>query len=213
MIQTLMFVFVIGVSGLLFSKIENTTYVDGIYWMVTTTLLIGFGDITPHTAIMKVLAFPLIIIGVVLLAFIVTSIVQIVSDRARRRKLELKQRLKRKLSEQKRLHAIRKFRLNPWRTREDIEELKLRRSLTLQEELEKLRKDDKRRERRANLRNMAIGFCVFLVFWLVGALIFHLVEVLPFYSEADPPAVGIWQCPLLLLCVHSLSRELIIDFS
>jgi len=183
MLQTLIFVLVIGIAGLLFCKIEKTTYVTGIYWMVTTTLLIGFGDITPRTTLMKVLEFPLIIISVVLLALIVTSIVHILSDRARRRKMELKQRLKKKLSERKRLHAImNKFN---WRKKEEaVDPLKLRRSLTLQEELEKLRKDEKRRERRANLRSMGTGFVVFLLFWFVGALIFHVVEV-PFIPQSD----------------------------
>lgn len=185
MLQTLIFIFVLGIAGLLFCKVENTSYVDGLYWMVTTTLLIGFGDISPHTTVMKVLAFPLIIICVILLALIVTSIVSILSDRARRRKLEMKQRLKKKLSERNRLYAIKKYNFNPWRKKEDAEELRLRRSLTLQEELEKLRNDEERREMQASLRSMAVGFGVFLVFWFVGALIFHLVEVLPLLEELN----------------------------
>lgn len=180
MLQTLIFISVLGIAGFLFSKVEHTSYVDGLYWMVTTTLLIGFGDITPHTVVMRVLAFPLIIICVILLALIVTSIVHILSDRARRRKLEMKQRLKKKLSERNRLHAIKRYSFNPWRKKGDVDELRLRRSPTLQEELEKLRNDEERREMRASLKSVAIGFGVFLLFWFVGALIFHLVEVLTF---------------------------------
>ena len=176
MFQTLIFVFVLGFAGLVFCKTEKTTYVNGIYWMVVTTLLIGFGDITPHTVTMKVLAFPLIIIGVILLALIVTSIVHILSDRARRRKLEMKNRLKRKVSERKRLHAIL---LYPKKKKENDNGLQLKRSLTLQEELERLRKNDKSRERRANLKSVGVGFGVFFVFWFAGACIFCLVEVLP----------------------------------
>jgi potassium channel subfamily K, other eukaryote len=178
MFQTLIFVFILGVAGLIFSKLEGLSYVDGVYWAVVTTLLIGFGDVTPTTTLMKILAFPLIIISVVLLALIVTSIIHILADRARRRKLELKQRLKRKLSERKRVFAFRRYGLTPWKKKED-DELKLKRSLTLQEELEKLRKDDKSREMRANLKSVAIGFGAFLAFWFIGALIFFLVEVIP----------------------------------
>jgi Ion channel len=172
MFQTLVFVSLLGCGGFLFCKIEGTTYVDGIYWMVTTTLLVGFGDITPRTTVMRVLTFPLTIIAIVLLALIVASIVQILGDRARHRKLEMKQRLKRKLSERKRLHTMR---IRLWK--KEVDPLRLERRLTLQEELDNLRKLDKRRERRTNLRSMAIGFGVFLVFWFVGGLIFSLVEV------------------------------------
>lgn len=203
MLQTLVFVLVLGIAGLLFCKIEDTTYVNGLYWMVTTTLLIGFGDITPHTALMKVLAFPLILICVVLLALIVTSIVHILSDRARRRKLEMRQRLKHKLSQRRRLHAIRKYSFNPWKKKEDVDDLKLRRSLTLQEELEQLRKDEKNRELRASMRSITIGFAVFLLFWFVGALIFHLVEVLRSSLSTLIDSHGGTAIPFIfVMCMH-----------
>ena len=117
MMQTLMFFLFTGIAALIFSKVEKTTYVDGIYFMVVTTLTVGFGDITPHTAIMKVLTFPFTIIGITLLALIVTSIVRLLTDRARRRKLELKKRLKKKVSEKKRIHASYGLKLRPWSAR------------------------------------------------------------------------------------------------
>src|SRR5579871_2201366 len=99
MLQTLAFFVFIGVCALIFSKAESTTYVNGIYFMVVTILTIGFGDITPHTTSMKVLTFPFAVIGITILAIIVTSIVRLLSDRARRRKLQMKKRLKEKTSE------------------------------------------------------------------------------------------------------------------
>ena len=115
----------------------------------------------------------------------------------------MKRRLKRKLSERKRLHAIRKYDL-PWPRRtvsnKEEDELKLKRSLTLQEELESLRKQDNMRERTANLKSMGIGFGAFLAFWFVGALIFHLVEVFSSEMTADV-ALALWRFTLFLLCV------------
>jgi potassium channel subfamily K, other eukaryote len=99
MIQTLIFFLFVGITALAFSQVEKTSYVDGIYYIIVTTLTIGFGDITPQTTIMKVLTFPFLIIGVALLAFIVTSIVRLLEDRDRRRKLELKKQRKRRASE------------------------------------------------------------------------------------------------------------------
>jgi potassium channel subfamily K, other eukaryote len=177
MLQTLTFFLFIGVAALIFSKVEGVTYVNGIYYMIVTTLTIGFGDLTPQTVAMKVLTFPFSIIGIALVALIVTSIVQLLSDRARRRKLEHKKRLKKKASEKKRIHTIYKPKLSsrlPKDKRGDGP--KLEKSLTLQEELEELSHGDWKRERRANLRSMATGFTVFVIFWFVGALIFKYVE-------------------------------------
>jgi hypothetical protein len=55
----------------------------------------------------------------------------------------------------------------------------LERSLTLQEELIRLREEEWRRESRSNLRRVGIGLSAFLAFWFIGAVIFHLIEVSP----------------------------------
>ena len=150
--------------------------------MVVTTLTIGFGDMTPSTAVMKVLVFPFTIIGITLLALIVTSIVRLLADRARRRKIELKRRLRNKetAAERKRVYAGYGSKLMPWAPVGHVNTdsmPKLKRTLTLQEELQRLREDDWKRERRSNLRSMLTGFTVFVIFWFIGALIFHFVEV------------------------------------
>jgi len=183
--------------SLIFSRVEHLSYVDGIYFLIVTTLTIGFGDITPHTTIGKVLAFPVTIVGIALLALIVRSIVRLLSDRARRRKLALKKRLKAKLAEKKTTHRGSIWR--QWAKRPQGSALpKLERSLSLQDELIRLRSDDWRRERRANMNSMAIGLVVFLVFWFIGAMIFHLVEVFP---QCTNVALGIRERFILLLHV------------
>ena len=200
MMQTLVFFLFTGIAGLIFCKVERTTYVDGIYYMVVTTLTIGFGDIIPETKTMKVLTFPFTIIGIALLALIVTSIVRLLADRARRRKLELKKRLKKKVSEKKRIHAGYGSKLRPWSARPPSGDgPRLKRSLTLQEELMKLHEDDWKRQRRANLKSMVTGFTVFLIFWFIGALIFHFVEVRIHLLKMLTIAMGIRQFSLLLL--------------
>ena len=168
MMQTLLFFIFIGLWALIFSRAESLTYVDGIYLAVVTTLTIGFGDISPHTAAMKVLIFPFVIVGITLLAVIITSIVRLLSDRARRQKLQLKKQLKEKASEKKR-KAAKKAAQNPERPR-------LKRSLTLQEELRQLAEEDWKKQTRNNLRSVVVGLSVFFAFWFMGALIFHLIE-------------------------------------
>lgn len=163
MTQTLIFFIYTGIAALMFCRLEDTTYVNGIYFMVVTFLTIGFGDITPRTTTFKVLTFPFTIIGITFLALIVTSIVRLLADRARRWKIQLKKELKKQAAEKEMKHELRPG---------------LKRSATLHEDLHKLREDEWRRERRGQLRRMAVGITLFLLFWCVGALIFHLVEVL-----------------------------------
>ena len=155
MIQTLSFFVYIGIIAFIFCRLENYTYVQSIYFIIVTTLTIGFGDITPNSTAFKILTFPFTVIGITLLALIVTSIVRLLADRARRRKAAVKK-------ERKRVKETRPPGLE--------------RTLTLQEELVRLREEEWRRERRSNLRRVTIGLLVFLVFWFIGALIFHLVE-------------------------------------
>jgi potassium channel subfamily K, other eukaryote len=94
MTQTLIFFIYTGIVALMFCRLEDTTYVNGIYFMVVTFLTIGFGDITPRTTTVKVLTFPFTVIGITFLALIVTSIVRLLADRARRWKIQLKKELK-----------------------------------------------------------------------------------------------------------------------
>src|SRR6202043_2019988 len=142
--------------------------------------------------------------GITLLALIVTSIVRLLADRARRRKIELKKRLEQKAKEKKRIHAGYGSKLTPWKAKGHGDGFKLKRSLTLQEELRTLREDDWRRERRANLRSMATGMIVFFIFWFVGAMIFHFVEVYAYVCITTLiAALGIWQFTLFLLYVSS----------
>jgi len=222
MVQTLMFFFFIGIAALIFSKVESYTFVTGIYFMIVTTLTIGFGDITPHTTAMKVLVFPFAVLGLSLLAVIVTSIVRLLSDRARRRKLQLAKRLKEQQTEKKRLFgALPKLsrlssksvsisvddNANPLNTNALNPTLSMKTNLSLQDELYQLREEDWRRERRANIQAMAIGMAIFFVFWFIGALIFHFVEVHSprFLSEFEKVLIaglGLWKLSLLLLCVR-----------
>jgi potassium channel subfamily K, other eukaryote len=171
MVQTLIFFLFVGVWALIFSQTESLTYVDGIYFVVVTTLTIGFGDITPHTAAMKVLIFPFTVVGMTLLAVIITSIVRLLADRTRRRKLQLKSQLNAKASEKKRKAAQ--------KAPQPPERPQLKRSLTLQEELHQLAEENWKRQTRNNQKSVAIGLTVFFAFWFIGALIFCFIEVDP----------------------------------
>lgn len=190
--QTIFFFFFVGICALIFCKIEDVTYVDGIYFIVVTTLTIGFGDIVPTTTAMKVLTFPIAILGISLLAVIVTSILRLLDDRDRRQLFERRSRLRKEQAAKEKKHV------------EEIEKVNsgmavVKPPLSLQEELQSLRDKDWKRERHLNIQHMVIGLAVFLLFWYIGALIFHLVEVFVQYHAHTDCSLGVMEMPCIFV--------------
>ena len=87
----ILFITIFTLSVLLFAKyefIENTErydkiiaegknpYFEAFYWLITTITTVGYGDYTPLSTKGKVLALSVMILGVTLLAFILTQITQ-----------------------------------------------------------------------------------------------------------------------------------------
>lgn len=60
------------ISSLLFSLLENVSYLDALYWSCVTSLTIGYGDYSPHTIAGKILA---IICGHFWIFFIIPSVI------------------------------------------------------------------------------------------------------------------------------------------
>ncbi len=60
-------------STFLFSYVENHTPFDSFYWTITVFSTVGFGDITPHTMIGKVLFIFDAISGITTYIYLITS--------------------------------------------------------------------------------------------------------------------------------------------
>jgi ion channel len=60
-------------STFLFSYIENHTLFDSFYWTITVFSTVGFGDITPHTMIGKMLFIFDAISGITTYIYLITS--------------------------------------------------------------------------------------------------------------------------------------------
>jgi voltage-gated potassium channel len=63
----------ICVSTLVFSHVENHTLFDAFYWTITVLTTVGFGDITPHTLIGKILFIFDAISGITTYVYLITS--------------------------------------------------------------------------------------------------------------------------------------------
>jgi len=60
-------------STLIFSYVEKHTVFDAFYWTITVFSTVGFGDITPHTIIGKVLFIFDAISGITTYVYLITS--------------------------------------------------------------------------------------------------------------------------------------------
>jgi voltage-gated potassium channel len=61
------------VSTFVFSYVENHTLFDSFYWTICVFSTVGFGDITPHTAIGKLLFIFDAISGITTYIYLITS--------------------------------------------------------------------------------------------------------------------------------------------
>jgi voltage-gated potassium channel len=60
-------------STVVFSFIEHHTFFDSFYWTITVFTTVGFGDITPHTIIGKLLFLVDAISGITTYIYLITS--------------------------------------------------------------------------------------------------------------------------------------------
>jgi hypothetical protein len=66
-------VVVVSLSTLIFSHVEGHSLFDAFYWTITVLSTVGFGDITPHTAIGKTLFIFDAISGITTYIYLITS--------------------------------------------------------------------------------------------------------------------------------------------
>lgn len=80
------FVFVIAIMALIFSKIEGWYFLDGVYFSIVSTLTVGFGDFEPTKTSTKILLFPFAVLSIALLANQVSMIVDYFGHQSELRK-------------------------------------------------------------------------------------------------------------------------------
>lgn len=182
MLQTIMFLVYLLVGALVFSRIENWAYLDGVYWADVTLFTVGFGDFSAATPLGRALLFPYALVGVISLGLVVGSIRSLVLERARR---QLGARLVEKKRRQMLRKMVRKGKddiLVPVNDDEgDYDDERTTTGLTefqrRQKEFELMRKIQAKSERRRRWMSMGISTTVWLILWIVGAAIFQQCEV------------------------------------
>lgn len=185
MLQTISFMVYLLVGAAIYSHVEGWKYLDAIYWADFTCLTVGIGDYAPSTHLGRSLLFPYAIGGIVTLGLVVGSIRSMVLDRG-------KQKLFARMTEKTRKSVLRRISaMETGSTKSKVPGLDNRTATTLSLDPTSCRMTEKER-RRAEFEAMravqtlaarkrkwialATSGGVFVLLWVMGALVFYKAE-------------------------------------
>lgn len=81
MIRVLILVLAMGFGSLAFSKLEDFSFVTGLYLVTASILTVGFGDVVLETTAAKIILFPYLVFSITYVALMVTSIAGLIDER------------------------------------------------------------------------------------------------------------------------------------
>ena len=177
MLQTILFLTYLLLGALVFSKIEDWNYLDGVYWANVTLFTIGFGDFATTKSLARALVLPYAFIGVISLGLVIASIRSMILDRARRRVgIRMEEKTRRKLVRRLTRSGNDKI-LNPM----SGEDTNLSPHVTNEYErrrveFELMRSIQDRAVTWRQWMDVSASFGTLVVLWLVGALVFWASE-------------------------------------
>ena len=74
------------VSSIVFHRFENVSLFDSLYWAITTTTTVGYGDITPKTDAGKLLSIFVMISGIGVLGVLLASMAEVMIEKGLKRR-------------------------------------------------------------------------------------------------------------------------------
>lgn len=86
MVSITIFISIIALQALVFSRLEHWSYAGGIYFSIQTAFTIGYGDLTPTTTAGKVLIFPFAVLTISQLGNEISLIVAFIRERSKERR-------------------------------------------------------------------------------------------------------------------------------
>uniref|UniRef100_A0A060T9Z3 ARAD1D15488p n=1 Tax=Blastobotrys adeninivorans TaxID=409370 RepID=A0A060T9Z3_BLAAD len=183
MVQNVVLLVWIAAGGAVFAKLNHITYADGVYYCVVTVLTIGLGDILPPDTLARALCLPFAFIGVIMLGLIVATIRSVVLEAGSEMLLfHRNEKMRNSVWEQLNMnYAPETFRPSIAGGRGSSSFGTMRRIW------------DKSRSQ-ARLRSVLSTLTAFLIFLLLGAMVFYFSEPWSYFE-------AVYFCCLCLLTI------------
>ncbi|KAH7130852.1 hypothetical protein EDB81DRAFT_807606 [Dactylonectria macrodidyma] len=181
MLQTIMLLIYLLLGAYIFSEIESWNYLDAVYWTVVTLFTVGFGDYYPTTDLGRALLIPYALIGIITLGLVISSVRSLFLEHGRRcvatrmddRKRRRVIRTILRSGDDKILEPIsEEFETSPTQPNNaPANEFERRKA-----EFALMRKIQAKSSSHRRWVGMAMSTSLWLVLWLVGAVIFEKAE-------------------------------------
>ncbi|RCI10289.1 hypothetical protein L249_8550 [Ophiocordyceps polyrhachis-furcata BCC 54312] len=184
MLQTIAVLAYMLIGALVFSKIEDWPYLDAVYWADVTLFTIGFGDFAPKTQLGRGLLIPYALVGTISVGLVISSISSLMLERGSRRldaRMEEKRRRKviTSMTRKGDDHVLTPLPPAPPPDADDFrvddplgDEFDRRRC-----EFELMRDIQSAASAQRRWLAMGVSFGIWVVLWLVGAVIFYACEL------------------------------------
>lgn len=179
MFQTILFLMYLLIGALIFHTTEpDWKYLDALYWADVTLFTVGFGDFATTTQVSRGLLIPYALVGVISLGLVISSIRKMILDHARRHvgiRMQEKTRknLVRRVTMKGNDYILQPVGSLPRQDTETQSNHKFHNEYDRRRvEFELMRKVQRKALIRRRWTAMATSTGTWLVFWLLGALIF-----------------------------------------
>ncbi|KFL60945.1 uncharacterized protein TERG_11882 [Trichophyton rubrum CBS 118892] len=173
MLQTILYMMYLLIGAAIFSRVENWSYLDALYWSDFTLLTNGIGDLAPATHLGRSLLFPFAVGGILTLGLVVMSIRSLMIERARTQLTARTTEKTRKLvTEQLQSGDIKKRMLQSLANQDNsLSDKELQ-----QEEFQLMHRIHKTCAWQLRWLSLLISAFAWAVLWLVGSVAFWLAE-------------------------------------
>ncbi|EGD94542.1 potassium channel [Trichophyton tonsurans CBS 112818] len=173
MLQTILYMMYLLIGAAIFSRVENWSYLDALYWADFTLLTNGIGDLAPATHLGRSLLFPFAVGGILTLGLVVMSIRSMMIERARTQLTARTTEKTRKLvTEQLQSGDIKKRMLQPLVNQDNsLSDKELQ-----QEEFQLMHRIHKTCAWQLRWLSLLISAFAWAILWLVGSVAFWLAE-------------------------------------
>lgn len=178
MLQTIVFLMYLLIGALVFSVIEDWKFLDAVYWADVTLFTVGLGDKTPSTTLGRALLLPYSIVGIISLGLVITAIRGLMLERGKHR---LEARVEEK-SRRKKIVSLTRRGLDDVLTpvvsaaNGDNDASSPQELIRREAEFALMRRIQDQALSRQRWLAMLSSAAVWLLLWLIGALIFLKCE-------------------------------------